>query len=81
MILFGKHAILRLTFLHLLSEILKTACPMNKTIFKFKNSDELLTSNAGLALTGILTHLVRQVSRLCSAMGPRLDTGGWLILK
>lgn len=47
---------------------------MNKTIFKFKNSDELLTSNAGLALTGILLDKTNLKDRLAdpgSLTGPK----------
>jgi hypothetical protein len=60
-----KHAILRLDFIHPISENPKTACPMKKTIFKFKDTDELLSSNSGLA--GLLldrTELADRISAI-----------------
>jgi hypothetical protein len=59
-----KYTILRLDFIHPLSENPKTTCPMKKTIFKFKDTDELLSSNSGLALTGLLLDRTELAGRI-----------------
>jgi hypothetical protein len=59
-----KHAILRLDFIHPLSENPKTACPMKKTIFKFKDTDELLSSSSGFALTGLVMDRTQLAGRI-----------------
>jgi hypothetical protein len=59
-----NNAILRLDFIHPLSENPKTACPMKKTVFKFKDTDELVSSNSGLALTGLLLERTELADRI-----------------
>ena len=56
---------LLLIFYHQLSERIIGSMPMKKVKFRFKESDELISSNAGLALTGLLldkTKLDRRIS-------------------
>jgi len=46
---------------------------MKRTIFKFKNGNELLSSNSGLALTGLLldkTDLKDRISTICRTSAP-----------